>query len=113
MKSMNRGLKCRVCSVRPTKDGEQWLPEKADSVARILFSDRSDRVADVIFFAGYPHCFRIRIYDPKYRMAFDFSAGPDTAYMICPVCHVFSAQWSELVVETLTRTGILRKGDSL
>ena len=50
MKSMNSGLKCRVYSVRPTKDGEQWLPEKADSVARILFSDRSDRVADVIFF---------------------------------------------------------------
>ena len=113
MKSMNSGLKCRVYSVRPTKDGEQWLPEKADSVARILFSDRSDRVADVIFFAGYPHCFRIRIYDPKYRMAFDFSAGPDTAYMICPVCRVFSAQWSELVVETLTRAGILRKGDSI
>ena len=113
MKSMNSGLKCRVYSERPTKDSVQWLAREADSVARILFLDRSDRAADVIFFAGYPCCFRIWIYSPKYRMAFDFSTGPKTEYIICPACHVFSGLWTELVVETLTRAGILRKGDSI
>lgn len=102
-------LKYSVRTVRPKKDGVLWLPEKKANVARILFSDRADRAADIIFFSDYPWCFRLRLYSPLRCIDFDFSLLEESGYIIRPVCHVFSGVWSELVTETLQRGGILEK----
>lgn len=98
-----------VRTVRPIKDGVRWLPEKKADVARILFSDRADRAADMIFFSDYPWCFRLRLYSPLRCIDFDFSLLEESGYIIRPVCHVFSGFWSELVTETLQGGGVLEK----
>lgn len=106
---MNDELIYSVRSTRNVFPTESWLPKKVDSVARILFADRTDRAADIIFFPEYPSSFLIRIYSPTHRMDFDVLAHSGSGLKICPTSQTFRSYWTEKVVESLIRTGILRK----
>lgn len=106
---MNDELIYNVRSIRKVFPTESWLPTKADSVARVLFSDQSERAADIIFFPEYPRSFRIRIYSPTHHIDFDVSAHSNPRLKICPTSQMFHCCWTEQVIESLMKTGILRK----
>ena len=106
---MNDELIYNVRSTRKVFPTESWLPTKADSVARVLFSDQSERAADIIFFPEYPRSFRIGIYSPTHHIDFDVSAHSGSGLKIRPTSQTFRCCWTEQVIESLMRTGILRK----
>ena len=100
-------VKYDIYSGRPYGSAETWAPPKADDCARVLFADRPDRVADVIFFRDYPKCCRIRLYGPGLHVVADLSAVAP----FCPTNQLIPGFWDELVKETLQRGGIIPRED--
>lgn len=96
-------IKYDIYNGRPYCNTELWAPPKAEDNARVVFSERPDRIADVIFFRGYPKCCRIRLYGPDLHIVADLFA--DAAFH--PINQIIPGFWDELVADTLRRGGIL------
>ncbi len=88
---------------RPFGDANRWAPPKSSENARVVFDDRKDRIADIIFFDKYPKCLRIRLYGPNSHIVCDVLAD----FEFHPTNQVVPGFWTERIVDTLMRGGII------
>ena len=100
-------VKCDIYSGIPYGSAETWVPPKADDCARVLFADKANRIADIIFFRDYPKCCRIRLYGPDLHVVADLFADAP----FCSTNQLIPGFWGELVKETLQRGGIVPQED--